>query len=44
MDIGGVDILSVIHPELLILIPVCWGIGLLLKSIKIIKNAYKIKK
>ena len=40
MDVGGVDVLSLIHPELLILIPVCWGIGLLLKSTKIIKNKY----
>ena len=29
------DILNYLKPELLVLIPVCWGIGLVLKSTKI---------
>lgn len=40
MNLEGLDILSLIQPELAILIPMCWGLGLLIKSIKIIKNKY----
>lgn len=39
MNIENFDILSVLKPELAILIPVCWGVGLLVKSSKI-KNKY----
>ena len=39
MNIENFDILNVLKPELAILIPVCWGIGLLVKSSKI-KNKY----
>ena len=37
--IENFDVLSVLQPELAVLIPVCWGVGLLLKSSKI-KNKY----
>lgn len=40
MNIESLDILSILQPELLILIPVCWGVGVLLKSIKILDNKY----
>ncbi len=38
MDID--TIIKLLNPELLIVIPMCWGLGLLLKSIKEIPNRF----
>lgn len=36
----GINLLDILKPELLVLIPVCWGFGMLVKSIKAIPNRY----
>ena len=38
MDI--IDIIKLLKPELLIIIPFCWGVGMLLKSIKEFPNRF----
>ena len=35
-----IEILKLLRPELAILIPVCWGLGMLLKSIKVLPNKF----
>lgn len=39
MNIENLNILDILQPELAILIPVCWGIGMIIKSSKI-KNKF----
>lgn len=36
MEIG--DIINLLKPELLVLIPTCWGIGMVVKSTKLSNN------